>query len=110
MKLSLKHEPFRIADILPLLSRYTKWFFMFLFFAAFGAGMCDWYMNVYRGDWTDEQKRQYVESAFRETVLREDAYRSAVAFVSRRAESNETSVSTKNNFFRPIPGSIKTGQ
>lgn len=86
-------------------SRRSKWFFMFLFFVAFGFGMSVWYQNVYRGEWSEEAKQQYVEATFRETVFREDVFRSAIESVTRRAESYATDVKVKNDIFAPLPGS-----
>lgn len=104
MKLVLKSNVIKSSDALKFVSRYSKWFFIALFISAFGAGLYEWYVNVYKGDWSDAQKLSYAESAFRETVLNENEFRKAVTFVSRRAESNADEVKITDDFFRPLPG------
>jgi len=104
MKLNLKKKPnVSFRDHLSFFSRCAGLFFIVLFCVAFGAGLYDWYANVYKGDWTDEQKRQYAETAFQETLLKGDMFRVAVASVSNMATSHSTSVKVSNDLFLPLP-------
>ena len=104
MKGYLKNErPFSFQENFPIYSRYFRLFFTFLFFLAFGAGLYDWYLNVYAGEWTDAEKRQYVETAYQETLLRENVFRGVVSSVSRLTESHATDVKIGNDLFLPSP-------
>ncbi|NTW30210.1 MAG: hypothetical protein HGA33_02955 [Candidatus Moranbacteria bacterium] len=91
-------------DMLPPLTRYSKWIFVFLFLVALGSGMLIWYRNIYQGGWSDEVKRQYMESTFRETSFRDESFRGAIDSVSRRAESYRTDERVKKDIFAPFPG------
>ncbi|NTV55129.1 MAG: hypothetical protein HGA16_01355 [Candidatus Moranbacteria bacterium] len=93
-------------DMLPPLTRYSKWIFVLLFLVAFGSGMLIWYRNIYQGDWSDEVKRQYMDSTFRETSFRDESFRGAIDSISRRAESYQTDVRVKNDIFAPFPGLV----
>lgn len=84
--------------------RHARIFFILLFFAAIGAGMYFWYDNVYRGDWTDEERRRYAETAFQETVFQESDFRKAVEAALERARLHEKDIEITNDFFVPIPG------
>ncbi|MEI7749668.1 MAG: hypothetical protein WCJ25_01550 [Candidatus Moraniibacteriota bacterium] len=105
MKLELKKPiSFSFREKYPVISKYSRWFFAVLFFVAFGAGLCDWYLNAYKGEWTNEEKQLYIETEFRDTVLKTEAFRNAVSSVSKWAESYSKNVIVDNDFFRPLPG------
>jgi len=88
---------------LPVASRYAKWFFVSLFFLSFGFGLYDGYANLYRSGWTEEEKRSYIESAFRETEFRERPFRNAVESVSARADAYASERSDDGtDLFAPI--------
>jgi len=111
MKMDFKKTSnFSFQEALPVLSKYFKWSFVTLFFVAFGAGMYDWYLNVYKGDWTDAEKQRYAETAFSETVFKEDLFRKVVSSVSKQAESYATDAKAGNDFFKPLPKSSTAGQ
>lgn len=87
--------------------RYARAFFILLFFVAIGAGMYSWYDNVYRSGWTDEEKRSYAESAFRETVFKEADFKGVVDAALGRERLHGQDLKIENDFFRPIPGMEK---
>lgn len=104
MKLELKPIKRDMDDVFPVVARHARWVFVALFLAAFSAGLWEWYRNVYRGEWSEEEKQRYAETAFRETEFREDAFRAAVESVRTLRSSHESDAVVKNDLFRPLPG------
>lgn len=105
MRLEIKGIPDLSAQsVFLVVSRWSRWFFLLLFLVAIGSGLQVWYRNVYRGDWTDEEKRSYVDATFRETDFRMEEFRHAIDAVSRRNESYRTDVRVENDIFLPVPG------
>lgn len=88
-------------NIMVFLFRYSRPFLIFIFFLIFGYGLFIWYENAYRGEWSEEQKEQYAETAFEETVFRERAFDRAIEFYSDRAKRHERSVSVERDYFFP---------
>ncbi len=99
---------FSLQNVLPTLSKYFKWFFVILFFMVFIAGIYDWYINVYQGEWTNEQKQSYAAGAFSETILKENLFQGAVSSVSRQSDSYKTDMKVTNDIFKPLPKSVTT--
>lgn len=81
--------------------RYSRAFYSFMFFLAFGLGLSVWYFNVYRGDWTEEQKQSYAATAFQETEFRESAFDAAVQTTAHRAELHTKDVKVGRDLFFP---------
>lgn len=107
MKLKLKKLHISGRALALFWFRHARVFFAFLFFFAIGAGMYFWYDNVYRGDWTDEERRLYAESAFQETLFQESDFRKAVETADRRSRLHAEDFKVGNDFFVPIPGMEK---
>ncbi len=107
MKLKLKKLHISGRALALFWFRHAQAFFAALFFVAIGAGMYFWYDNVYRGDWTDEERRRYAESAFQETVFQESDFRKAVETADERSRLHEEDLEIENDFFVPIPGMKK---
>lgn len=83
---------------------HSRLFFMLLFFAAFGTGAYFWYDNVYRGKWTEEERRQYMETAFQETAFKEEDFMKAVEASVKRARLHKEDIRMTHDFFLPVPG------
>ena len=81
--------------------RYSRSFYILVFFLVFGLGLSVWYKDVYRGEWTAEQKTQYAQTAFRTTEFRESDFDRAVRMTLLRAEYHKTNVSVKRDLFFP---------
>lgn len=81
--------------------------FTLLFFVAIGFGAFIWYSDVYRGEWTAEEKRIYAETAFQETVFNETEFRKSVSAAERRSALHAEDIIIENDFFVPIPGMEK---
>lgn len=107
MKFTLKKPRLSGRSLAIFWFRHARIFFVLLFFGTLGFGMHFWYENVYRGDWTDEEKQRYAESAFRETVFQESDFRKAVETADKRARLHEEDLTIQNNLFLPIPGMEK---
>lgn len=87
--------------IMVLLFRYSRPFLIFVFFLVFGYGLFVWYENVYRGEWSEEQKKRYAETAFEETTFREGALDRAIELYEKRARQHEQPVVPKRDYFFP---------
>lgn len=101
MKSSVRPNPFQVQKLFAFWVRYSRAFYSLLFFLAFGLGLSVWYFNVYRGDWTEEQKQSYAATAFQETEFREAAFDSAVESTAHRAELHANDVKVGRDLFFP---------
>lgn len=79
--------------------KWSRKFFALLFFATLAMGAYTWYENVISGGWSAEEKSSYAETAFRETVFDEPAFRRAVDAVNRRASSHEQDITVGRDLF-----------
>ncbi len=87
-----------------LLFQYTRSILGIVFFAVFGYGIMIWYESVYRGEWSDEERRVYSATAFKETVFREGDFDRAIGFAEERARQHDSRFSVKRDFFVPRSG------
>lgn len=87
--------------------RLSRKFFILLFFALIGFGVSVWYSDVYHGEWTDERKRAYAETAFQETAFNEADFRKSVTAAEKRSVLHGQDIVIGNDFFVPIPGMEK---
>ncbi|NTW15638.1 MAG: hypothetical protein HGA38_04725 [Candidatus Moranbacteria bacterium] len=105
MKLELKMPKTDPEDILPFLARNSRWLFIVLFIVAALFGVWEWYRNVCKGDWSEEEKLRYAEKAFRETEFREQAFDDAVLSIRDMAASHEREADAQRDLFLVLPGS-----
>ena len=87
--------------------RIARKFFVLLFFVVIGVGAFIWYEDVYRGEWTVDERRAYAESTFQETVFNEGSFRKSVEAAESRSASHAEDVVIENDFFVPLPGMEK---
>jgi hypothetical protein len=104
MKFSMKKPNVSVRALLLLWFRSARKAFILLFFVAIGFGVSIWYEDVYRSEWTDEEKRAYAETAFQETVFNEAEFRKSIMAAEKRAVLHEEDATIENDFFVPIPG------
>ncbi|NTW14124.1 MAG: hypothetical protein HGA31_03785 [Candidatus Moranbacteria bacterium] len=99
MKSPVNLNIFQAQKLFAFWVRYSRAFYSLMFFLTFGLGLSVWYFNVYRGDWSEEQKRSYAATAFQETEFRESAFEAAVQTTAHRAELHDTSVKVSRDLF-----------
>lgn len=87
--------------------RLARKFFVFLFFVVIGIGSFVWYTDVYRGEWTPEERRTYADATFKETVFNEVEFRKSVDAAKRRSDFHAEDVVVGNDFFVPLPETEK---
>ena len=73
---------------------------MLLFVATLFIGGYVWYENIYRGQWSEEEKQKYIESTFKETVFNQDAFLKAMDQVRKRADSHMTDLEVGKDIFQ----------
>lgn len=101
MSLSIQQPKISGRKIMMFLFRYSRPFLIFIFFLVFGYGLFVWHEYAYRGEWSDERKVQYSETAFEETVFREEAFDRAVGFFEERSKRHRQAVSVNRDYFFP---------
>ncbi len=104
MRLPIKKPNISGKAILLFWFRSARKFFVLIFFAAIGFGTFVWYQDVYRGEWTSEEKQAYADTAFRETIFNEAEFRKSVAAAERLFDLHQEDIVITNDFFVPIPG------
>ncbi len=107
MKFSMKKPNISGRALLLIWFKSARKLFISLFFIAIGFGVFIWYTDVYRGEWTDEEKRTYAETAFQETVFNETEFRKSVVAAEKRSALHAEDTVIGNDFFVPIPGMEK---
>ncbi len=74
-----------------------------MFFCGFLAVLClggfFWHKNLYRYQWTEDQKKTYIEQHFKETQFKERAFEESVANLNERARLHETNPVLSRNIF-----------
>lgn len=92
-------ERFSLGNILFFWYRYHKILFFCGFFIVLFFGAWRWYYNLYQYRLSDEEKKQYIEQNFRETVFKESSFQSVVEMLAKRTERVET-LEVKRDIFR----------
>jgi len=88
-------------QVMRLLFRYSHPLLFFAFFLVFGYGLSVWHENAYRGEWSDEKKREYAATAFEETVLNEERFDQALEFARERSKRHDMPISIRRDYFFP---------
>lgn len=92
-------KSFSLRETIYFWYRYYKTFFLFGFLIVLAFGGWDWYQSLYRYHFSDEEKKQYIDSYFKETALKEEKFQSTVDDLAQRARLHEETLSLTRNIF-----------
>lgn len=79
--------------------RHYKMFFFLGFLIVLSLGGWDYYYSVFKFRFTDDEKKQYVDSYFKETIFNEEKFRNVIDGLTYRAEKYEESLLLDKNIF-----------
>lgn len=79
--------------------RHYKLWFAILFLGTLLWGGYLWYFNIYQYRWSDAQKKEYLQSHFKETSLKEKEFQMLVQGLRDRAGEYKTAPSVERNIF-----------
>lgn len=79
--------------------RHYKAMFFVGFLVVLGFGAFFWYQHLYQYQWSDDQKRAFIEQHFKETVFKEKAFREVVDHLKGRAEAHEVAPALSRDIF-----------
>jgi hypothetical protein len=98
---SLKRMKAWFASWQPLFMwyRHYKLLFLFSFFVVLGFGGWAWYQDLYWYSWSDEQKKEFLDTYAKETSFKESKYRDTVARLERLAERHLSDPAVTRNIF-----------
>ena len=92
-------ERFSARGLLFFWYRHYKALFFIGFVIVLAIGGWKWYDSLYRYRWSDEEKKQYIELSFKETVFKETKFRDVVSDLAARARLHEETLELKRNIF-----------
>lgn len=93
----IKYVSFR--DMIFFWYRHYKMLLFFGFLVILLIGGWDWYRSLYRYRFSDDEKRQYIDSYFKETSLDEAKFRETVDALTTRARVHEEWLPLTRNIF-----------
>jgi|GEM_PF-1781430 len=96
-KRSVKRFSFR--GVIFFWFRHYKKFFFFGFLVILSVGGWNWYQSLYRYHMSDDEKKQYIDSYFKETVFKEARFRETVKNLQARADLHKETLGLKRNIF-----------
>lgn len=105
MKLSLgnnlkkKLAAFSLQEIMFFWYRHYKLVFSFCFLLILGLAGYQWYESLHRYQWTEEQKKEYIEATFKETRFQEKEFQELVNKLKKRSEEHQAAVSLHRDIF-----------
>ncbi len=79
--------------------RHYKLLFFLGFLIVFGYGGFSWYQHLYQYQWSDESKKQFLETNFKETVFQESTFKDTVARLKKQTRIHEESPALKRDIF-----------
>jgi NADH:ubiquinone oxidoreductase subunit H len=91
-------EYFSLRKMLSFWYRHHTALFFCAFFAVLFFGAWSWYYSLYQYRLSDEEKKQYIEQNFRETVFKELVFHNVVEMLTKRTEMAETPEIKRNIF------------
>lgn len=90
---------FSLRDTIFFWYRHYKVLLFLGFLIVLSIGGWDWYQSLYQYHFSDDEKKQYIESYFKETSLNEAKFRGTVDALQARARTHEEWLSLKRNIF-----------
>lgn len=85
--------------MLILWHRYYKVLVFIGFLIVFSFGGWNYYYSVFRYHFSEEEKKQYVDSYFRETAFKEVRFHEVVENLTARARAHAETLTLKRNIF-----------
>ncbi|MDP3957181.1 MAG: hypothetical protein Q8Q10_01630 [bacterium] len=79
--------------------RHYKKFFFLGFLVILSVGGWNWYQSLYRYRFSDDEKKRYIDSYFKETIFKETRFRETVENLVVRADLHEEVLQLKRNIF-----------
>ena len=92
-------EHFSFGNTLVLWYRYYKMLVFIGFFIVLLFGGLNYYYSVYQYRFSDEEKKQYVDSFCKETTFKEARFNEVVDGLRVRARMHEETFEIKRNIF-----------
>lgn len=83
--------------------RHYKAAFFLVFLIVLGFGGWSWFQSLYRYQWTEEEKKTYLDSYFKETTFKEGKFQASVDDLKKRSESHEETLKLERDYFAPRP-------
>lgn len=80
--------------------RHYKILFFFGLFIISLSGAWTWYQSLYRYHMSDDEKKQYVDSYFKETIFEETKFHEIVDDLAARARRHEETLPLIRNIFK----------
>lgn len=90
---------FSVKAFLSYWYRYYKAMVFFGFLGVIIFGGWEWYYSFYRYRLSDEEKKQYIEQNFRETIFKEKEFDTIVSALAERAQRHAEKIEIKRNIF-----------
>lgn len=79
--------------------RHYKMMFFVGFLLVFGFGSYQWYTYLYRYQWSDQEKKQFLDSNFKETAFKENKFKELIQRLDERAHSHEDDPKLSRDIF-----------
>lgn len=72
------------SSMLSFWARNSNWIFIFSLVVFLAVGVYIWYKNVYKFQWSEERKAEYINSRNRNIDLQEEKFKSVLAEIEKR--------------------------
>lgn len=92
-------ERFSLGSVLVFWYRSYKIFVFAGFLLVLSLGSWNYYYSVYRYHFSDEEKKQYIDSFFKETAFKETKFHEVVDSLLARKRMHEGTLDLKRNIF-----------
>ena len=79
--------------------RQYKILFLLLFLGTLGLAGYFWHFSLFRYQWTDQQKKAYLEQYFKETSFRGEEYNRLVEHLKMEREKHQRGPELKRDIF-----------
>ncbi|OGI22200.1 MAG: hypothetical protein A2808_02320 [Candidatus Moranbacteria bacterium RIFCSPHIGHO2_01_FULL_55_24] len=88
LKISLL-EKFSSRKLIFAWYKHYKLGFFILFLVVLGIGGYAWYYSLYRYTWTEQQKKEYLETYYKETSFKETKFKALIENLKQREEDHK---------------------
>lgn len=92
-------DRFSSGSLLVLWYRYYKFLVFIGFFAVLSVGGWNYYYSIHKYHFSDEEKKQYVDSYFKETTFKEARFHEVVDNLALRAQAYNETLELKRAIF-----------
>jgi len=98
-----KLQKFSIRRLTLAWYRYFRVLFGILFLVVFGLGSFIWYQSLHNFQWTEEQKKVYMEKTFTETNLKQKELDKLLESLKKREGDHQVRSPISRNLFTGEP-------